>query len=107
MAKYVVSVAKRSLRPDDVIGIVSDGRIGVLLVDINNGSERLVLNRLRWQIASNPYTNENNKPIVLTVSIAFCGISGRGKEVAEVDKCEAALDKMHSDVTNTLIDTSI
>jgi GGDEF domain-containing protein len=107
MAKYMVSVAKRSLRPDDVIGMVSDGRIGILLVDINNGSERLVLNRLRWQVASNPYVGENGRPIALTVSIAFCGISGRGKETDQIDKCEAALDKLHNDVTNTLLDTSI
>ncbi len=107
MARYIVSVAKRSLRPDDAIGIVSDGRIGVLLVDINNGSERLVLNRLRWQIASNPYVGENKRPIGLTVSIGFCGISGNSKENDELGKCESALDKLHGDVTNTLLDVSL
>ena len=100
-------MAKRSLRPDDVIGIVGDGRVGVLLVDINNGSERLVLNRLRWQIASNPYVGENGRQGGLTVSLSFCGIAGRGKEVNEMDKCEAAIEKFDGDATNILIATSM
>ena len=104
LLKYVASLAGRSLRPDDVVGIVGDGRIGVLLMDIVGGSERLILNRLRWQIASNPYIDASQHSIGVSVSIAFYSISG-GKGIDKtVEQCEAALNKL--EVHNTLVDAA-
>ena len=107
LVKYVASVASRSLRPDDLVGIVGDGRIGVLLIGITSGSERLVLNRLRWQVASNPFISENKNSIGLSVSIGFYDISGKGNNEKVIEQCETALDKLGSDKYNTLIDASV
>lgn len=104
LLKYVASLASRSLRPDDVVGIVGDGRIGVLLMDIVGGSERLILNRLRWQIASNPYIDASQHSIGVSVSIAFYSISsGKGIDKT-VEQCEAALNKL--ELHNTLVDAA-
>lgn len=106
LLKYVASVSSRSLRPDDVVGSLSDGRIGILLVDIANGTERLVLNRLRWQIASNPYIGEDKKPIGLSVSISFCQISARATKADVIEQCEIALDRLGVSKPNTLVDAA-
>lgn len=107
LLKYVASVAGRSLRPDDVVGSVGDGRIGILLVDITAGSERLVLNRLRWQIASNPYVIENKNSIGLSVSIGFYGISALSSDRKIIEQCEMALDNLDDGTLNTLVDASV
>jgi PAS domain S-box-containing protein len=106
LLKYVASIAGRSMRPDDVVGSAGDGRIGILLVDIARGSGRLVLNRLRWQIASNPYTGANKQHIGLSVSISFCLISADIGDKEVVERCEAALGAMDNGVANMLFDVS-
>ncbi len=107
LLKYVASVSSRSLRPDDVVGSIGDGRIGILLVDITAGSERLVLNRLRWQIASNPYVIENKNSIGLSVSIGFYSISALSSDRKIIEQCEMALDNLDADALNTLVDASV
>lgn len=104
LVRYVASTASRSLRPDDVVGTVGDGRIGILLVDIAQGSGRVALNRLRWQIASNPYIVADKEPIGLSVSISFCGVSGRNGDGQAIEQCEAALNNLPTDSHNILIE---
>lgn len=104
LLKYVASLAGRSLRPDDVVGIVGDGRIGVLLMDITHGSERLILNRLRWQVAANPFIDEAKHSIGVSVSIAFYAISGGKSTEKTVEQCESALDRLA--IHNTLVDAA-
>jgi diguanylate cyclase (GGDEF)-like protein/PAS domain S-box-containing protein len=107
LVKFVASIASRSLRPDDIVGIVGDGRIGVLLVGITSGSERLILNRLRWQIASNPYIYNDQKPIGLSVSIGFYSILQGGNNEKIIERCESSLNKLGSDKHNTITDASL
>lgn len=98
MLKYVAAVILRTMRPDDVVGSTGHGRLGVLLVDIASGSERLVLNRLRWQIAANPYLNTE-----ISVSVSFCNVSGSRNGKAIVEQCEATMDGLGKDTHNILI----
>lgn len=107
LMKHVASIAARTMRPDDVVGCVGDGRLGVLLVDITRGSERLVLNRLRWQIASNPYSAAHSEPIELSVSISFYGISEYSSDRQVIEQCEAALDKLGAKSHNILVDATV
>ncbi len=105
--KHVAFIAKRSLRPDDVVGVVGDGRLGILLVDMVGGSERLVLNRLRWQIASNPYTSPGKNIVGLSVSISFCNIAENINERETLEQCELALDGLGSKSQNMLVNASV
>lgn len=105
--KYVATIASRSMRPDDVVGMVSGERIGILLVDMAKDSERLVLNRLRWQIASNPYPVANKPPIGLSVSISFCNVVGNVSDKGTVEHCETLLDGLNDGAHNMLVEVVV
>jgi|CXWL01.1.fsa_nt_gi diguanylate cyclase (GGDEF)-like protein len=107
IVKFVASTASRCLRPDDVVGSVGDGRIGVLLVDITKDSERLVLNRLRWQVASNPFVDEDKKSISLSASISFFAISALNSDKKVLERCEVALDGLDAGALNILVDATV
>ncbi len=107
IVKFVASTASRCLRPDDVVGSVGDGRIGVLLVDITKDSERLVLNRLRWQVASNPFVDEDKKSISLSASISFFAISALNSDKKVLERCEVALDSLDAGALNILVDATV
>ncbi len=104
LLKHVASLTKRSMRPDDIVGSIGKGRIGVLLVDIARDSERLVLNRLRWQIAANPYSVHNTASIGVSVSISFCAVALDVMDNEIVKKCEDALDKLGDHEHNILVE---
>lgn len=104
MVKHIAANCKQSLRPDDVVGIVGHNRLGVLLLDTTPETARMVSNRLRWQIASNPFTLPDKGTIGLSVSIAFSRISGRPADQNLIDDCCAALDKLSSAAANALIE---
>jgi hypothetical protein len=77
-----------------------------MLIDIATGSQRLVLNRLRWQIASNAYTTADKKTIGVSVSISFCDINDANSETETIRKCEQSLDALSPRAQNTLIDVA-
>jgi len=72
--KHSAFIARQSLREYDVLGSIGDGRIGVLLVGVNYSSAKMIFNRLRWQIAANPYQTVDNSTLGTTVSIIFSKI---------------------------------
>lgn len=104
--KHVAGVARQGLRPDDVVGGVNHRRIGVLLVDTLPESARMVFNRLRWQIAANPYLLADKSPVGVSVSISFCRI---GAKVADKDvftQCEKSLDGLRAEAVNAMVEVS-
>lgn len=100
--KHIAHLLKQSLRPDDVVGIVNYKRLGVLLIDTTQESARMTVNRLRWQIAANPYQLPERTSVGLSVSIAFSRVGGRMTEVSAVDVCEDVLEKMGATAVNVL-----
>lgn len=102
--KHVAFTAKRSLRPDDIIGVISDNRVGILLVDAMKDSTRIVFNRLRWQIAANPYILADKSTVGLSVSIGFSLINGDSNENSIIDNCEKALESLASGAGNILVE---
>ncbi len=105
--KYIGFLTKNSMRPDDVVASIGNDRIAILLVDMAKDSERLVLNRLRWQIASNPYIGENKNTIGLSVSISFCDIVSNIGDKETVEKCETALDGLSAGAHNVLVEATV
>lgn len=98
MLKHIASVVMRTLRPDDMVGSVGDGRLGVLLVDIASGSERLVLNRLRWQVAANPYFKTE-----ISASISFSNVVGNKNGELIIEQCEKTLGSLGVNAHNILV----
>lgn len=104
MARHVAAIARQNLRPDDVVGSVSPQRVGVLLLDTMPESARMVFNRLRWQIAANPYDLPNGTTVGLSVSISFCRIGGVVKDQDLIGDCCALLDEQNGDAVNALLE---
>ncbi|MCE2926762.1 MAG: diguanylate cyclase [Rickettsiales bacterium] len=102
--KHVAFICRQNLRPDDVVGSVNYKRLGVLLLDTTPESARMVFNRLRWQIAANPYNLPDRTTIGLSVSISFTRITGRVDDKQIIDKCDLALDEMPANAANALIE---
>ncbi len=102
--KHIAMVCRQNLRPDDVVGSVAARRLGVLLLDTTPESARMVFNRLRWQIAANPFDLPNKTTLGLSVSITFARIGGVIADRNMIDDCAAALDGMGADVANALVE---
>lgn len=104
MMKHVAGIARQNLRPDDVVAVVSQQRLGALLLDTTPETARMVSNRLRWQIAANPFTLPDRSNVGLSVSIAFSRVSGRIADKTLIEDCSAALDGLSAKAANALIE---
>ncbi len=102
--KHVAMVCRQNLRPDDVVGSVSARRLGVLLLDTTPESARMVFNRLRWQIAANPFELPDKATLGLSVSITFARIGGVIADRNLIDDCAAAMDTLGANAANALLE---
>lgn len=100
--RHVAMLCRQNLRPDDVVGYVGPKRLGVLLLDTTPESARMVFNRLRWQIAANPYELPDKSTLGLSVSISFARIGGMVAERDIINECCGLLDGMEADAANVL-----
>lgn len=100
--KHISQLLMQSLRPDDVVGVCNYKRLGVLLIDTTLESARMTVNRLRWQIAANPFMLEDRTSVGLSVSIAFMRISGAMGGESPLEICEDVLEKMGPTAINVL-----
>lgn len=100
--KHAANICRQSLRPDDVVGSVSNKRIGVLLMDTTTEAARMTFNRLRWQIAANPYVLQDKTSVGLSVSIMFCRVGGRNNDKGVMESCIDSLDAMGANAVNVL-----
>jgi len=102
--KHAAFIARQSLRPDDVLASINNKQIGFLLVDIAFSSTRMVLNRLRWQIAANPYTMPDKTQLGLSISMSFCNINGTDSSEKLVKSIENSLLSLNAEAKNTLVE---
>ena len=99
---HISTLCRKGLRPDDVVGMVNYKRVGVLLMDASIESARMAVNRLRWQIAANPFALPDKTNIGLSVSIAFCRIGGRVGDKNVLDSCDDVLEGLGASAINVL-----
>lgn len=88
--RQVGSNIKRNLRADDTVGRIGDDALGLILVDITQESARVVLNRLRWLVASEALRIPDMPQRTVTVSVAFAVI-GSDEPLTLIESCEDAL----------------
>jgi len=105
--KHVAFIARQSLRPDDVLASINNKQIGVLLVDAAFASARMVFNRLRWQIAANPYITPNKTSIGLSISMSFCKIGGNNSDEEFLQNAEKSLAELSAKNFNSLIEVNL
>lgn len=107
LLKHLSNLARQSLRGDDAISFVSPSRLGLILMDTNTESARIVLNRLRWLMAATPMTVDDKEPLPVTVSIAFRQVGPHGSVASEkglIDEVEAALAAQAGGAGNQLVE---
>ncbi|MFO0389265.1 MAG: diguanylate cyclase [Alphaproteobacteria bacterium] len=104
IVKHMAMICRQNLRPDDVVGSVAAKRLGVLLLDTTPESARMVFNRLRWQIAANPFDLPNKTTLGLSVSITFARVGGVIADRNLIDDCTAAMDSLGADTANALVE---
>jgi len=102
IVKHIALLSRNSLRPDDVVGVISYKRVGILLLDTSIESARMAVNRLRWQIAANPFLLPDKTSVGLSVSISFSRIGGRVSDKSVMDNCENALEVLGASAVNVL-----
>lgn len=102
--KHVVRVCRGNLRPGDVVGAVSDTQIGVLLFDAVSDATRLVANRLRWQVAAQPYTLPDRSMLSLTASMVYLNIDGSLMPEKLVDSCLQRCAEIGDDAASQLLE---
>ena len=100
--KHIATLARGSLRPDDVVGVINYKRFGIVLLDTSLESARMAVNRLRWQIAANPFVLPEKTTIGLGVSFSFSRIGGRAGEKGVVEYCEDTLEALGASAVNVL-----
>lgn len=81
--KHIAQLCKQNLRGDDTVGFLAPRALALILFDTKSDSARLVLNRLRWLIAANPYNRNSPTPVSLSVKVCYrpLGTDARDKEV--------------------------
>ena len=102
--KHVAMACRNNLRPDDVVGVVNNKRVGVLLMDTAIEAERVVFNRLRWQIAASPFTLPDGSTVGLSVSVSYGSLGGDNANKDLIEVCENALERMGAATVNALIE---
>ncbi|MGE3713974.1 MAG: GGDEF domain-containing protein [Alphaproteobacteria bacterium] len=107
LVRHMATICRQNLRPDDVVGCVSPHRIGILLLDTVPESARMVFNRLRWQIASNPYDLPNGNTLGLSVSIGFARVTGVIKDRNLINECCGMLDMQDKNSANALLEAFV
>ena len=100
--KHVATLSRNTLRPDDVVGLINYKRLGILLLDTSIESARMAVNRLRWQIAANPYVLPDRTNVGMSVSISFSRIGGRVSDKTVLEYCENTLESMGASAVNVL-----
>jgi diguanylate cyclase (GGDEF)-like protein len=106
LLKHIAAISGKTLRPDDVVGYINHKRIGVLLVDTQPESARMVFNRLRWQIAANPYMASDGTAVGVSVSASFARIGGEISDKEIYSECEQALGLLSPDAINVMVDVT-
>lgn len=76
--KELASSLRQNLRLEDTIGRVGEDALGMILMDIAPESNRVVMNRIRWQISSHDLTISELKNRKLMTSFCFANIAGNG-----------------------------
>ncbi len=59
--QHLSHVVKRNLREDDTVGRISDDALGIILVDINDETVHLALNRIKHMIHHDPLILQNKE----------------------------------------------
>lgn len=91
LAHDIAIRAKLNLRVEDTVGRIGDDEIGMILIDANSDCAAIALNRMRWQIRSQPVEILGHGIITPSVSIGYREITESSREDELFSDCAIAL----------------
>ena len=71
LLRHIGETCRQRLRTEDTIGMGGENELALILMQITPESARVVLNRLRWAIASAPVNLPGDVKLPLSVSVSF------------------------------------
>lgn len=103
LLQHVASCCQSKFRADDIVCQLSDTTMGMVLFDITPDSARVVLNRLRWFIASHRINFGGKVDFSVTVSVFFTNVTAESGTKA-LERIEAAVEQLGADERSALIE---
>lgn len=102
MMRHVAKICENRLRGHDVVGGISSSELGVLLLDSESSSSRMVLNRLRWLVGSQPFTLPGKTEVTLTISVTFANLTDYADDAELVRECVTAMERLQAEGKNLI-----
>ncbi len=99
----VVARCKTSFRRADILGYFGEAIFAVVLLEADDDSSRIPLNRLRNQISTQPLFFGGNKNVKSTVSVVYTPINDNEDVIELIESCVERI-KIVGDDTNQFIE---
>lgn len=96
----VAKLCSQNLRSNDIVAQFDQNRLALLLIGASKEPAQMVLNRLRWLIASNQTRIASGAEVQTTVSILFHEIKIQEESQTLVDRFENTFANKPADSTN-------
>lgn len=90
------TMMKKCCRAEDMVGYMGNGIIGVVLLDCNLESAKIVINRIKTKVDTAKVTMQNGQQVVLSLGIAYTQIKKGQEMLAMIDACDAGLIRLNS-----------
>lgn len=102
LLNHVVHNIRQKLRNYDHVLALEPHSLGLIMLDVEVDTVRLVLNRLRWETASLPVQLVNIGQISTTLTAAFAPLDMNSPPEAQLFECERLLTEGHRTAHNQL-----
>lgn len=102
--KFMGDTCIAKFRNDDAVMLIEPQTLGLFLFDIQPEAARVVLNRLRWAIASQRIDFGGKADFSVSVSVAFRPLNNTLANDDAIERCIAALDAVGAEERNLLLE---
>lgn len=104
--KHIIKALEQNLRDDDKCFAMGNGNLGVVLFNIPEESIRVVLNRLRWYVATHRIEFGGKEDFSVTISMNFKILDGEDNAHEIVNKCTELLANLGEEHRGKLGETA-
>jgi PAS domain S-box-containing protein len=88
------AIVKKCLRSEDVIGYMSDGILGLVLLDCNMESAKSVFGRMKKKVETAKVTMQNGQAVTISLAIAYTQIRKDRDMSPMITACEDGLNRI-------------
>lgn len=97
------SFIRKCLRSEDVIGYMDDGVVGIVLIDCNLESAKMVFKRMKTKLESASITMQNGQKVTTSLAIAYTQIKKDRPMPPMISSCEHGLEEIRKRSGNGIV----